>query len=338
VACKWFTRGQPQGWLVVTVTIKRSHVRIFVAGATGAIGRQLVPKLLAAGHEVSAMTRTASKREAIRALGAQPVVADALSPESVAAAVAQAEPEVIIHELTAIPASLDIRHLDRDFAATNRLRTEGTDNLLSAGAAVGVDRFIAQSYAGWPVARTGPMVADEQQPLDPTPARPMRETHAAIRHLEEAVSGSDWTAALVLRYGALYGPGTSLATNGEQTEMIRRRRFPVIGGGEGVWSFLHVQDAAEATVRAVEQGASGIYNIVDDDPAPVSEWLPATSKMLGAGPPRHVPRVIGRLLAGEAATVMMTAVRGASNEKAKRELGWTPTHPSWRDGFAQELT
>jgi len=181
-------------------------------------------------------------------------------------------------------------------------------------------------------------VAGEEQPLDPSPAKAMRETHGAIRHLEQAVSSADWTEALVLRYGALYGPGTSLSRMGEQTEMIRRRRFPVVGGGTGVWSFLHVQDAAEATVRALEQGPPGIYNIVDDDPAPVSEWLPATSEMLGVGAPRRVPRLIGRLLAGEVATVMMTEVRGASNQKAKRELGWTPAHPSWRVGFEQELT
>ncbi len=313
-------------------------MKVLVAGATGAIGRQLVPRLLTAGHEVIAMTRTASKQEALRGMGAHPVIADALARDSVAAAVAQADPEAIIHELTSIPASLDIRHFDQDFAATNRLRNEGTDNLLSAGAAIGVDRFIAQSYAGWPTARRGPMVVDEKQPLDPSPAKAMRETHGAIRHLEQAVSSADWTEALVLRYGALYGPGTSLARGGDQTEMIRRRRFPVVGGGTGVWSFLHVQDAAEATVRALEQGPPGIYNIVDDDPAPVSEWLPAASEMLGVGPPRRVPRLIGRLLAGEVAAVMMTEIRGASNEKAKRELGWTPAHPSWRDGFAQELT
>ncbi len=313
-------------------------MKVFVAGATGAIGRQLVPRLVAAGHEVVAMTRTASKHQPLRGMGAHPVSADALSRESVAAAVAQAAPQAIIHELTSIPASIDVRHFDRDFAPTNRLRREGTDNLLSAGASVGVQRFIAQSYAGWPAARTGPMVADEEQPLDPSPAKAMRETHDAIRHLEQAVGAAEWTEALVLRYGALYGPGTSLARGGAQTEMIRRRRFPVVGGGTGVWSFLHVEDAAEATVRALEQGPSGIYNIVDDDPAPVSEWLPATSEMLGVGPPRRVPRLIGRLIAGEVATVMMTEVRGASNEKAKRELGWTATHPSWRDGFARELS
>ena len=312
-------------------------MRVFVAGATGALGRQLVPRLISSGHEVTGMTRSDSKRDAISEIGATPVVADALSPDQVAEAVAKAQPDVIVHELTAIPDTLDMRHFDRDFAVTNRLRTEGTDYLLSAGRAVGVSRFVAQSYAGWPFARTGPAVKSEDAALDPSPARSMRESFEAIRHVEEAVVGADWTEGVVLRYGGLYGPGTSLQRGSAQLEMIRKRKFPVVGNGAGVWSFVHVEDAADATVAAVESGTRGIYQIVDDEPAMVAEWLPALAQTIGAAAPRRVPRVVGRLLAGEAATVMMTEIRGASNVKAKRELGWTPQHPSWRAGFAGEV-
>ena len=308
-------------------------MRIFVAGATGAMGKQLVPRLVTAGHQVTGMTRTEAKQNALRALGAEPVIADALDPEQVADVVAQAQPDVIVHQLTAI-ATLDLRHFDRDFALTNRLRTEGTDHLLSAGRAVGVERFIAQSYTSWPYARTGGAVKGEDDPLDPTPAREMRESLAAIRHLEAAVTGADWTEGIVLRYGGFYGPGTSMSPGGEQLEMIRKRKFPVVGNGQGMWSFVHIADAAEATVLAVEHGQRGIYNVVDDEPAPVAEWLPAMAESIGAPRPWHVPRFVGRLLAGEAGAVMMTETRGASNVKAKRELGWEPRHPSWREGLA----
>jgi len=308
-------------------------MRIFVAGATGAMGKQLVPRLVTAGHQVTGMTRTEAKQNALRALGAEPVIADALDPEQVADVVAQAQPDVIVHQLTAI-ATLDLRHFDRDFALTNRLRTEGTDHLLSAGRAVGVERFIAQSYTSWPYARTGGAVKGEDDPLDPTPAREMRESLAAIRHLEAAVTGADWTEGIVLRYGGFYGPGTSMSPGGEQLEMIRKRKFPVVGNGQGMWSFVHIADAAEATVLAVEHGQRGIYNVVDDEPAPVAEWLPAMAESIGAPRPWRVPRFLGRLLAGEAGAVMMTETRGASNVKAKRELGWEPRHPSWRAGIA----
>jgi nucleoside-diphosphate-sugar epimerase len=311
-------------------------MRILLAGATGALGRQLVPRLVARGHEVAGTTRSESKAQLVRDLGATPVVVDALDRDAVARAVADARPEAIVHELTAIPGALDMRHFDRDFAMTNRLRTEGTDNLLTAGRSAGIERFVAQSFAGWPAARTGPVVKDEDAALDPTPADAMHETHAAIRHLEQAVTGADWTEGIVLRYGGFYGPGTSLAPEGgQQVELIRKRRYPVVGDGGGVWSFLHIEDAADATVAAVERGRRGIYNIVDDEPAPVSEWLPAAADAVGAKPPRHVPRWVGRLVAGEAATVMMTEIRGASNAKAKRELGWEPRHPSWREGFTE---
>jgi nucleoside-diphosphate-sugar epimerase len=311
-------------------------MKVLVAGATGALGKQLVPRLGSDGHEVVAMTRSASKTEALRRMGATAVVADALDPDQVARVVAEAEPEVIIHQLTALKRSFDVRRFDRTFAETNRLRTEGTDHLLAAGRAVGVKRFIAQSYAGWPVARTGGPVKTEEDPLDPAPPEAMRQSLEAIRHVESAVPGADWTEGIVLRYGGFYGPGTSLSPEGgEQLELIRKRKFPVVGDGGGVWSFVHIEDAADATVAALTRGRRGIYNIVDDDPAPVAEWLPAAASAVGAPPPRHVPRWLGRLVAGEAGVVMMTDVRGASNEKAKRELGWKPKHSSWRQGFAQ---
>ncbi|HEX2411805.1 MAG TPA: NAD(P)-dependent oxidoreductase [Solirubrobacteraceae bacterium] len=310
-------------------------MKVLVAGATGALGAQLVPRLVARGHEVAGMTRSPAKRETIFAMGATPVVADALDPGSVARAVAEVEPEVIAHELTALSGELDLRHFDRSFAVTNRLRTEGTDHLLAAGRAVGIRRFVAQSFAGWPFARSGGPVKTEDDPLDPRPANGMGETLAAIRRLEATVLGADWLDGVVLRYGGFYGPGTSLDGPGsEHVEMIRKRQFPVVGDGGGVWSFVHIGDAADATVAATERGRRGVYNIVDDDPTPVREWLPAAASTFDAKPPRHVPRWLGRMLTGEAMTVMMTEVRGASNARAKRELGWRPSHPTWREGFA----
>jgi nucleoside-diphosphate-sugar epimerase len=309
-------------------------MKVLVAGATGALGRQLVPKLAARDHEVFGMTRSESKRDVVRRMGATPVVADALDPDSVANAVAESDPEVIVHQLTALASSIDMRHFDRDFELTNRLRIEGTDHLLAAGRAIGVKRFMAQSFAGWPFARSGGPVKSEEDPLDPAPPDGMRRTLEAIRHVEEAVTGAEWTMGIVLRYGGFYGPGTSIAPEGEHLELIRKRRFPVVGDGGGVWSFIHIEDAADATVAAVEHGPRGIYNVVDDEPAPVAEWLPAIARSVGAKPPRRVPRWLGRLLAGEVATVMMTEVRGASNAKAKRELDWHPAHPSWRGVLA----
>ena len=309
-------------------------MRVFVAGATGAIGTQLVPRLVAAGHEVHGMTRSESKQAMLYELGAVPVVADALDPDQVAEAVGRAKPDVIVHELTAI-GGLDLRHFDRDFARTNRLRTEGTDHLLSAGQAVGARRFVAQGVGAYGMyAPSGGPVKTEEDPLDPAPVREMRETLAAVRHLEEAVLGAEWTEGIVLRYGAFYGPGTSMAPGEDQFELIRTRKFPLVGDGGGVWSFIHVSDAAEATVAAIEHGSRGVYNVVDDEPAPVAEWLPALARELGAKEPMRVPRFIGRLFAGEAGVAMMTNIRGASNAKAKRELAWRPAHPSWRQGFA----
>ena len=314
-------------------------MRIFVAGASGALGKQLVPRLVAGGHEVVGMTRSERGAELVRGMGARAAIADALEPESVGRAVSEAGPEAIVHQLTALSGSLDPRHFDRDFAATNRLRTEGTDHLLAAARAAGVRRFVAQSYAGWPYARSGGPVKSEEDPLDPDPPEAFRRALDAIRHLERAVTGCERVEGIVLRYGGFYGPGTSLSLDpvGEHVEAIRKRRFPIVGDGAGVWSFVHIADAAEATVAAVERGGAGILNVVDDDPAAVRVWLPYAAETFGAKPPRRVPRWLGRLLAGEAATVMMTEVRGASNERAKRMLGWQPSFASWRRGFAEGL-
>lgn len=307
-------------------------MRVFVAGASGAIGRQLVPRLVAAGHEVHGMTRSESRRDLLRGLGAVPVVANALDPDQVAEVVGRAMPDVIVHELTAI-GTLDTRRFDRDFASTNRLRVEGTDHLLAAGRAVGVRRFVAQSHI-LSYARSGAALKIEEDPVEDAPAQEMREALAAIRHLEDAVLGAGCTDGIVLRYGHFYGPGTSMATGGQFPELVRRRKFPLVGDGGGVWSFIHVADAADATVAAAERGQRGIYNIVDDDPAPVAEWLPALAEEIGAKKPMRVPRFVGRPFAGEAGVVMMTEIRGASNAKAKRDLGWRPAHPSWRQGLA----
>ena len=308
-------------------------MRVLVAGATGVMGHQLVPRLAEAGHEVFAMTRKESDKSKAAELGAVPVIADALDRAAVEAAVRQAEPEVVVHQLTAI-SHVDPRHMERSFAATNRLRREGTDNLLAAARAVGVRRFVAQSNGGFTYARTGGPVKNEQDPLDPSPVRSMAAMIAAVEYLEKAVLGAGWTEGIVLRYGAFYGPGTSMAPGSEQFELIRKRKFPVVGDGGGVWSFVHIADAAEATLAAVEHGGRGVYNIVDDDPAPVAEWLPELAAMLGAKKPMRVPRFIGRLAAGEAGVVLMTELRGASNAKAKLELGWHPAHRTWRQGLA----
>jgi nucleoside-diphosphate-sugar epimerase len=313
-------------------------MKIFVAGATGAVGRPLVAQLVKRGHEVVGTTRSESKQGLLRDLGARPVVADALDPEAVARAVAEAEPDVIVHQLTAI-GPFNPRHMERDFAATNRLRTEGTDHLLAAGRAVGVKRFVAQSFAPWVYSRTDGAVKSEDDPLDATPPAQVRTTLEAIKYLERAVTEADWTEGIALRYGGFYGPGTSLSLNpvGDWVEQIRARKMPLAGKGTGTWSFIHIEDAAAATVEAIEHGKRGIYNVVDDEPAAISEWLPALAKAIGAKPPRHVPLWVARLAGGEATAVMMSDLRGSSNKKAKRELGWQPRYPSWREGFARGL-
>jgi len=319
-------------------------MKVFVAGATGALGRALVPQLVARGHEVVGMTRSASKQDLVRRLGARPVVADALDHDAVAQAVVAAQPEVIVHQLTALsgPMSVrDARHPDRSFAATmtNRLRTEATDHLLAAGRAVGARRFVAQSFGAFRFARTGGPVQTEADPLDPNPPAAMRTVQEAYLYLERAVTTIEWGEGLALRYGGFYGPGTalSLAPDAQMAAPIRKRRFPIVGDGGGVFSYVHIEDAAAATAAAVDHGRAGVYNVVDDDPAPVRVWLPVLASALHAKPPRRIPRWLGRLLAGEAATVMATEVRGASNEKAKRELGWQPNYASWRQGFVHGL-
>ena len=319
-------------------------MKVFVAGATGVLGRALVPQLVERGHEVVGMTRSASKQDLLRSLGARPVVADALDPDAVAQVVAHAEPEVIVHQLTALSGKVsakDMRHPERSPAATmtNRLRTEGTDHLLAAARDAGVRRFVAQSFAAFRWARTGGPVQTEADPVDPDPPAALRAPLVGILHVERAVATIEWGEGLVLRYGGFYGPGTSvsLAPDAQVAVPIRKRWFPIVGDGGGVWSHIHIDDAATATALAVEHGQPGIYNIVDDEPAPVREWLPALASALGAKPPRRIPRWLGRLAAGEAATLMMTEARGASNEKAKRELGWQPRYASWRQGFAHGL-
>src|SRR3954451_6645063 len=319
-------------------------MKIFVAGATGVLGRLLVPQLVAQGHEVVGMTRSASKQDLVRGLGARPVVADALDADGVARAVASAEPEVIVHQLTALSGEMsvrDMRHPERSSAAimTNRLRTEGTDHLLSAGRAAGARRFVAQSFGAFRWARTGGPVQTEAEPLDPDPPAALRAPLVGILHVEREVPAIEWGDGLVLRYGSFYGPGTaiSLAPDAMMAAPIRKRRFPIIGDGGGISSHVHIEDAAAATAVAVERGRPGVYNVVDDDPAPVREWLPVLASALDAKPPRRVPRWLGRVLAGEVATAMLTEARGASNEKAKRELGWQPRYASWRQGFTQGL-
>jgi 2-alkyl-3-oxoalkanoate reductase len=307
-------------------------MRVLVAGATGAVGRQLVPQLVAAGHEVSATTRSQPKIESLRAAGAAAYLLDGMDGAAVGTVVARARPDVIVHEMTAIPARLNFRKFDQAFAATSALRTAALDHLLAAARAQDVPRLLAQSYAGWPNARSGGPVKTEEDPLDPAPPAAMRATLDAIRYLEQAVMSAP-LAGLALRYGSLYGPGASEMF----VRLLRRRQLPIVGGGSGVWSFLHVTDAAAATVAAVTEGAPGIYNVVDDEPATVAEWLPVLARGAGARPPWHVPRWLGRLAAGDAGLSVMTEVRGSSNAKAKRELGWTPIWPTWRDGFARGL-
>lgn len=312
-------------------------MKVFIAGASGVLGRRLIPRLVANGHEVVGMTRTGAKRSLLEGLGAAPVVADALDPEAVGKAVGESGAEVIVHQLTAIPDAIDMRRIDRDFALTNRLRTEGTNHLLSAAHATGVRRFVAQGFAPY-VARGGG-VRTEDAPLDPDPPRALRATVEALRHLETSVTGAEGMEGLVLRYGVFYGPGTGFAVEppGANVRMILKRGFPVVGGGTGVWSLVHIEDAATATAVAVERGAPGVYHVVDDEPAPVSQWLPAFAEVVGAKPPRRVPRWLGRLLAGEAAVMMMTEVQGASNAKAKAELRWRPRYASWRRALAEGM-
>jgi len=310
-------------------------MRVFVAGATGAVGRELVPALISAGHAVAGLTRSPVRAEAIKRAGALPIVADVFDAPAIRQAFASFQPEIVIHELTGLSGASDLIHFDRTFAATNRLRSEGTDLLLMAAREVGVRRFIAQSFCGWPYERRGSAIKSENEALDPEPPAEQRRSLEAIKHLEGAVTGSRVPEGVVLRYGTLYGVDTGML-DPAAIDLIRRRRFPLIGDGSGWWSFLHVADAASAGLAAIDRGGAGeIYNVADDEPAQVRQWLPALAAMLGAKPPLHLPAWIGRLVAGEHMVSMMTQVRAGSNDKAKRALGWRPTHPSWRTGFAE---
>ena len=309
-------------------------MRVFVAGGTGVVGRRLVPQLVARGHEVTATTTNEAKLGLLTELGARGVVMDGLDAVSVGEAVATAAPDVIVNEMTAISATHagkpDIRHFDRWFAPTVRLRTEGTDHLVAAAEATGVPHVVSQSYADWNGQRAGGWVKTEDDPLDLLEGTAAETAMKALIHLEQAVLGY---GGAVLRYGGLYGPG---ATD-DQVELVRKRQFPLVAGGSGYASWVHLDDAASATVLAVEQKASGVFNIVDDEPAPASEWLPYLAESAGAKPPRRVPAWLARLFAGNLAVTMMTEGRGFTNAKAKRELGWQLRYPTWREGFREGL-
>jgi nucleoside-diphosphate-sugar epimerase len=312
-------------------------MKVFVAGSTGAIGRRLVPLLLERGHEVIALARAPEKARALEAVGARVALADALDRDALTAAIARAKPEAIVHELTAIAGGIDLRRLDDDFALTNRLRTEVTDTLLAAARRVGAHRVIVQGFCGWLFARDGGPVKTEDDPLDPEPPAAFRKTLAALRHVEEAVRGATDLQALALRYGVFYGPGTSISRDGSLVALVRGRRMPVVGSGAGVWSFVHVDDAARATAAALTRGAPGVYNVVDDEPAPVSAWLPALAAAVGAPPPRRLPAWLGRLVIGAGGVALMTRVRGGSNARAKLALEWRPRYATWRRGFVEGL-
>jgi len=312
-------------------------MRIFVAGATGAIGKLLVPDLVSNGHEVVGLARNDRKAEVLRSMGAEAMVADPLDKDALTAVILRAAPKVIVHQLTALSNLRSFRNADQEFALTNRFRTEVTDTLLAAARDVGARRVILQSYCGWPFAREGGPVKTEEDRLDPDPPASFRKTFEAIRYLEDSVRKRVDLQALALRYGGFYGPGTGLAKDGPFAEIVRKRRMPIVGGGTGIWSFIHIRDAARATVAAVTAGDPGIYNIVDDEPAPVSIWLPALASALGAKPPFKIPLWVGKLVIGTAGVSIMTEVRGGSNAKAKRELGWQPIYASWRRGFVEGL-
>ena len=312
-------------------------MKVFVTGGTGAIGKFLLPLLLENKHEVVALTRSVIKATSLEEAGVSAVIADPLDKNALTAAVRRAEPEVIIHELTALSKAGNFRKLDQEFALTNRFRTEVTDTLLAAARTIGTRRFITQSYCGWPYAKTGGPVKTEEDPLDPKPPESFTRTLAAIKSQEDKLRATTFLQGVALRYGNFYGPGTAIGKRGVVVEMVRKRRLPIIGGGGGVWSFIHILDAARATLAAMTRGAPGIYNIVDDEPAKVSTWLPALAAAVGAKPPYKIPHWLGELMVGKAGVMMMTQIRGCSNAKAKRELGWTPVYPSWRVGFADGL-
>ena len=311
-------------------------MRILLAGATGVIGRQLLPLLLERGHEVVAVTRSAEKLDGLRAQGAEPLQADALDAGALREACEKARPEAVIHQLTSIPQRINPRTMVRDFAENDRLRVEGTANLVSAARALGVRRILAQSIAFAYAPGPPGTIHREQDPLlSPEHApKPFRRSAGAIAELERSVLAAD---GVVLRYGYFYGPGSAISREGSMGREVLRRRFPVVGAGAGVWSFIHVRDAAEATVAALELQGPAVLNVVDDEPAPVSRWLPALSEALGAPPPRRVPALLARMVAGSYGVAVMTKAQGASNAAARERLHWSPSHPSWRGGFRTAL-
>ena len=312
-------------------------MKVFVAGANGAIGKRLIPQLIASGYEVVALARSSRSADALRAAGAEPIIADAFDRSAIVGAVKRAGPEIVIHELTALTGVKNYKRFDDEFALTNRLRTEGTDHLLEGARAAGARRFIAQSYGNWNYARSGTAPKTEEDRLDPTPPRNQTKTLLAIRYVEQAVLTAEGIEGIALRYGNLYGPGTGFAADGEIVASVRQRKLPIVGDGAGVWSFIHVDDAASATVAAIQHGAPGVYNVADDEPAPVCIWLPELARALGAKPPLRIPVWIGRLAIGEVGVSMMTQIRGASNAKARRELDWKPGYSTWRQGFRTGL-
>jgi nucleoside-diphosphate-sugar epimerase len=306
-----------------------NEMHVYVAGGTGAIGRRLIPQLVERGHRVTSTTRDVRKIELIEALGAEAAVVDALDSAAVGESVAKAEPDAVVHQLTALSGKISLKHFDRSFALTNRLRTEGLDHLIAAAQATGVPHVVTQSFTGWPNIRSGGWVKDELDPLDPEPPREQRDSLAAILHVEQATTQVNGT---VLRYGGFYGDASDA-----MLPLIRKRQFPIAGGGTGYLSFVHLDDAASATVLALEKGVRGVFNIVDDEPAPLSEWLPYLAKSIGAKPPRRVPLWLARVAGGEVGVSAMTRTRGSSNARAKRELGWELRWPSWRQGFQEGL-
>ena len=312
-------------------------MKVFVTGATGVIGRNLVPLLVDAGHDVVGTTRTPAKMDGLRLAGATPVLLDGNDRAAVRRTVLEAEPEVVIHQMTALSGDLDFRHFAATFAETNRLRTETTEWLIAASVESGARRFVAQSFAGWPNEQSGSPVKTEEDPLLANPTGPVKETVEAILHLESVTTGTPGIEGLALRYAGFYGPGNALGKGGAMLEAVAKGQMPIVGGGTGIWSFIHIEDAAAATALAVDRGDPGVYNIVDDEPATVSAWLPYLAEMIGAKPPRRVPVWLARLIVGGPGVTMMTKIRGSSNAKAKRELGWKLRYPSWRVGFREGL-
>jgi nucleoside-diphosphate-sugar epimerase len=312
-------------------------MKVLVAGATGGLGRALVPKLIAAGHEVTGMIRSESGAAGLRSLGADVVLADGLDAAAVKAAVDTARPEVVVHQMTALKGGIDFKRFDQSFALTNRLRTEGTDHLLAASQAAGVRRFVVQSYAGWNMQHGGSATKTEADPLDPDPVPAQRETMAGIKYLESAVTTADGIEGIALRYANFYGPTGDIGKGGSMVELIQKRKLPLVGDGTGVWSFIHYDDAADATVRAVESDVTGIYQIADDDPAQAAIWLPEFARILGAKPPRHIPAWLARLAIGDVGVAAFTEIRGVDNSLAKATLDWQPGYASWREGFRNGL-